>query len=67
MTGAYRITLEEQNRRFGELMEWFVCEHSPRRPASGRTWANVKRLRDFFGDGTLLADITPRLIVEYKN
>jgi integrase len=28
---------------------------------------HVNHLRAFFGDATLLADITPRLVVEYKN
>ncbi len=65
--GAYRITLEERNRRFGELMERFLCEHVIKK-ASQRSYVGyVKRLRAFFGDGTSLADITPRLIVEYKN
>jgi integrase len=65
--GAYRITLEERNRRFGELMERFLREHAIKK-ASHRSYVGyVKRLRDFFGDGTPLADITPRLIVEYKN
>ncbi len=65
--GAYRITLEERNRRFGELMERFLREHVTKK-ASQRSYVGyVKRLRVFFGDGTPLADITPRLIVEYKN
>lgn len=65
--GAYRITLEEQNRRFGELMERFLREHVTKK-ASQRSYVGyVKRLRVFFGDDTPLADITPRLIVEYKN
>ena len=65
--GAYRITLEERNRTFGELMERFLSEHVTKR-ASQRSYVGyAKRLRGFFGDGTPLADITPRLIVEYKN
>jgi len=65
--GAYRVTLEERNRKFGELMERFLREHAIKK-ASHRSYVGyVKRLRDFFGDGTPLADITPRLIVEYKN
>ena len=65
--GAYRITREEQSRRFGELMERFLREHVIKK-ASQRSYVGyVKRLRAFFGDGTPLADITPRLIVEYKN
>jgi integrase len=65
--GAYRITLEERNRTFGELMERFLSEHVTKR-ASRRSYVGyAKRLRGFFGDGTPLADITPRLIVEYKN
>jgi integrase len=65
--GAYRITLEERNRNFGELMERFLREHAIKK-ASHRSYVGyVKRMRDFFGDGTPLADITPRLIVAYKN
>ena len=65
--GAYRITLEERNRRFGELMERFLCEHDIKK-ASQRSYVGyVKRLRAFFGDGTPLADITPWLIVEFEN
>jgi len=65
--GAYRIALEEQNRTFGELMERFLREHATKK-ASQRSYVGyAKRLRGFFGDGTPLADITPRLIVEYKN
>lgn len=65
--GGYRITLEERNRTFGELMDRFLSEHVTKR-ASQRSYVGyAKRLRAFFGDGTPLADITPRLIVEYKN
>ena len=65
--GAYRITLEEQNRTFGELMDRFLREHATKK-ASQRSYVGyAKRLRGFFGDGTPLAEITPRLIVEYKN
>jgi hypothetical protein len=65
--GAYRITLEERSRRFGELMERFLREHVTKK-ASQRSYVGyVQRLRAFFGDGTPLADITPRLIIEYKN
>lgn len=65
--GGYRITLEERNRTFGELMERFLSEHVAKR-ASQRSYVGyAKRLRGFLGDGTPLADITPRLIAEYKN
>mgnify|MGYP003386587784 FL=1 len=65
--GAYRITLEERNRNFGELMERFLREHATKKASERSYKGYVKRMRDFFGDGTPLADITPRLIVEYKN
>lgn len=65
--GAYRITLEEQNRTFGELMDRFLREHATKKASQRSYIGYAKRLRGFFGDGTPLADITPRLIVEYKN
>ena len=66
-SGAFRITLEEQHRTFGELMERFLSEHVTKR-ASQRSYVGyARRLRGFFGDGTPLADITPRLIAEYKS
>jgi len=65
--GAYRITLEERNRTFGELMERFLREHATKKASERSYKGYVKRLRGFFGDGTSLADITPRLIAEYKN
>lgn len=65
--GGYRIMLEERNRTFGELMERFLREHVTKK-ASQRSYVGyAKRLRGFFGDTTPLAEITPRLIVEYKN
>jgi hypothetical protein len=48
-------------------MERFLREQVTKK-ASQRSYVGyAKRLRGFFGDGTPLADITPRLIVEYKN
>lgn len=65
--GAYRVTLEEQTRTFGELMERLLREHVTRKASQRSYIGYTKRLRGFFGDGTPLASITPRLIVEYKN
>ncbi len=65
--GGYRITLEEQNRTFGELMERFLREHVTKRASQRSYIGYAKRLRAFFGDGTPLVQITPRLIVDYKN
>jgi integrase len=65
--GAYRVTLEEQTRTFGELMERFLREHVTRKASQRSYIGYTKRLRGFFGDGTPLASISPRLIVEYKN
>lgn len=65
--GAYRVTLEEQTRTFGELMERFLREHVTRKASQRSYIGYTKRLRGFFGNETPLASITPRLIVEYKN
>ncbi|WP_447601037.1 tyrosine-type recombinase/integrase [Nitrospira sp. Nam80] len=65
--GAYRITLEQQQRTFGELMDRYLAEHASKK-ASARSYVGyARRLRGFFGDHTPLAEITPRLIVAYKN
>jgi integrase len=48
-------------------MDRFLAEHASKK-ASERSYAGyVRRFRAFFGDDTPLVDITPRLIVEYKN
>ena len=39
--GAYRITREEQHRRFGELMERFLCEHVIKK-ASQRSYQSIR-------------------------
>ena len=48
-------------------MERFLREHVAKKASERSYKGYVKRLRDFFGDETPLADITPRSIVEYKN
>lgn len=63
----YRVTLEEQHRTFGDLMDRFLGEHVIRKASQRSMRGHVNHLRAFFGDATLLADITPRLVVEYKN
>ncbi len=57
---------EEQTRTFDELMERYLAEHASKKsqPRHYRGYAN--NLTAFFG-GRTLADITPKLIVEYKN
>jgi integrase len=64
--GRYFDRLEEHERTFGELMDRYEKEHIVKRASHRSFGGYVKRLRTFFGNRTL-ADITPRLIVEYKN
>jgi integrase len=64
--GRFFETLEETTRTFDELMERYLNEHVARKsqPRHYRGYANS--LTAFFG-GRTLAEITPKLIVEYKN
>jgi len=64
--GQYFDSLEERTRTFGELMDRFEREHIVKLASRATCEAFVKRFRQFFGDRTL-AQITPKLIVEYKN
>lgn len=64
--GRFFETREETTRTFDELMERYLTEHAARKsqPRHYRGYANS--LKTFFG-GRTLAEITPKLIVEYKN
>jgi site-specific recombinase XerD len=64
--GQYFDSLEERTRTFKELMDRFEREHLVKLASRETCRVFVKRFRQFFGDRTL-AQITPRLIVEYKN
>ncbi len=64
--GRFFETLEEKIRTFDELMQRYLAEHAAKKsePRHYRGYAN--NLRAFFG-GLTLAEITPKLIVDYKN
>jgi site-specific recombinase XerD len=64
--GRWFESHEEQTRTFDELMTRYLTEHAAQKaqPRHYRGYANS--LRAFFG-GRTLAEITPKLIVEYKN
>jgi len=64
--GQYFDSLEERTRTFGELMDRFDREHVVKLASRATCQVFVKRFRQFFGDRTL-AQITPKLIVEYKS
>lgn len=64
--GRFFETCEEKSRTFGELMSRFETEHVPKKASQRSYKGYVKRLRDFFGD-RVLAEITPKVIVAYKN
>jgi len=64
--GRFFDRLEEQERTFGELMDRYEREHIVKRASQRSFRGYVRRLRAFFGNRTL-AEITPRLIVDYKN
>ena len=64
--GQYFDRAEEQSRTFTELMDRFEREHLVKLASRQTGQAFLKRFRAFFGDRTL-AEITPKLIVEYKS
>jgi site-specific recombinase XerD len=63
--GQYFDSLEERTRTFKELMDRFEREHLVKLASRDTCRVFVKHFRQFFGDRTL-AQITPRLIVEFK-
>jgi integrase len=64
--GRFFDTLEEQTRTFVELMERYENEHVVKTASQRTIRGYVKNLLPFFGHLTL-ADISPKLIVQYKN
>ncbi|MGH9783990.1 MAG: phage integrase [Terriglobia bacterium] len=64
--GRFFDTLEEKTRTFGELMDRYLSEHAARKANPRQYEGYARHLRAFFGERTL-AEITPKLIVEYKN
>ena len=63
--GQYFDRLEEKTRTFGELMDRYEREHLMKLASRQTGEFFVKRFRAFFG-GRTLAEITPKLIVDYK-
>jgi hypothetical protein len=63
--GRFFETLEERTRTFEELMERYLAEHAAKKSEPRHYHAYAKRLTAFFG-GRTLAEITPKLIAEYK-
>ncbi|HKW86036.1 MAG TPA: tyrosine-type recombinase/integrase, partial [Nitrospiraceae bacterium] len=64
--GQFFDTREEQHRTFDELMARYLAEHAARKSQPRHYRGHAKRLTAFFG-GYTLAEITPKLIVDYKN
>ena len=64
--GRFFETLEEKTRTFEELMTRYLAEHAVKKSAPRHDHGFAKKLTAFFG-GRTLAEITPKLIVEYKN
>jgi integrase len=64
--GQYFDRLEEKTRTFDELMDRFEREHLVKLASRQTGQVFVKRFRQFFG-GRTLAEISPKLIVEYKS
>lgn len=64
--GQYFERAVAQSHTFPELMDRYEQEHVARKLRHRGLKGYMKNLRGFFGDRTL-ADITPKLIVAYKN
>lgn len=64
--GRFFETREEESRTFEELMERHLAEHAARKAQPRHYRGYVKTLTAFFG-GDTLAEITPKVIVDYKN
>ena len=65
-TPLFFETLEETTRTFDELMDRYLTEHAARKSQPRHYRGYTNSLKAFFG-GRTLAEITPKLIVEYKN
>ncbi len=57
---------KEQERTLMELLDRYLSEHAARRANHYRELTSVKNLKVFFGN-PMLDQITPKLIVAYKN
>ena len=64
--GRFFETREETTRTFEELMARYLTEHAARKSQPRHYQGYTNSLKAFFGARTL-AEITPKLIVEYKN
>jgi len=64
--GRWFETEEEKTRTFDELMARYLTEHASKNAHPRHYEGYAKSLKAFFG-GRTLAEITPKLIVEYKN
>jgi len=64
--GRFFERQEEQSRTFEELMERYLTEHAARKAQPRHYRSYAKHLTAFFG-GYTLAEITPNVIVDYKN
>jgi integrase len=63
--GRFFETLEEKTRTFDELMKRYLAEHAAKKSEPRHYQGYAKNLTAFFG-GRILAEITPKLIAEYK-
>jgi integrase len=63
--GRFFEGLEEKTRTFDELMARYLTEHAAKKADPRHDRGYVKHLTAFF-EGRTLAEITPKLIAEYK-
>ncbi|HEV8329339.1 MAG TPA: tyrosine-type recombinase/integrase [Nitrospiraceae bacterium] len=63
--GRFFETLEEKTRTFDELMTRFLAEHAAKKSEPRHYRGYFNNLKAFFG-GRTLAEITQKLIAEYK-
>ncbi len=63
--GRFFETLEEKTRTFEELMVRYLTDHAAKKSEPRHYHGYAKRLTAFFG-GRTLAEITPKLIADYK-
>ena len=64
--GRYLDIQEEQTKTFDELIDRYLLEHASKKSQPRHYQGYCNSLKAFFG-GRTLAEITPKLIVEYKN
>jgi integrase len=63
--GRFFETLEEKTRTFEELMARYLTDHAAKKSDPRHDHGYAKRLTAFFG-GRTLAEVTPKLIADYK-